>query len=209
MLLEEDPGPEAAGARIRAFIALAIDEPMRSRVSGALARLAPTMPEVRFVRAEPHVTLRFLGGCSPRSLDALRPHLKDAAAACPPSEAHLKGLGFFPPRGHPRILWLGIGIPEGIRHLQAACEAACVGAGFPAEARPFHAHLTLGRWRRPGGRPALPEVDLGVAWLKTLVLFESRLSSKRPEYAPLASYTLGGSHGGEGSDPRSTGSKNP
>ena len=65
-------------------------------------------------------------------------------------------------------------------------------AGFDPDARPFRAHVTLGRFRERARRPHLPEVDLGAALLDRLVLFRSELKPSGAVYTPLASFVLGG-----------------
>jgi two-component system chemotaxis sensor kinase CheA len=58
--------------------------------------------------------------------------------------------------GRPQTLWVGVGAGrEALEALAAGTERACEGHGFPREARPFHAHLTLGRVQSPVGREAL------------------------------------------------------
>ena len=63
-------------------------------------------------------------------------------------------------------------------------------AGFAPEARPFHPHLTLGRWKDRVRRPRLPEVDLGGCALDELVLFRSDTEPGGPVYTPLSRYPL-------------------
>ena len=179
-------------ARIRSFVALDLDPETRGRIAGLLADLRPVVPKVRWARAESlHVTVRFLGYASPAALVALQGPLAEAAARCPPAGALVHGLGTFPDRGSPRVIWLGIELPESVRTLQAACEQAAVRSGFPPEPRPFRAHLTLGRWAEPVRRPALPHVDLGRARLERLVLYRSDLRRGGSVYTPLAAFTLG------------------
>jgi 2'-5' RNA ligase len=183
-------------ARIRSFVALELDPETRARIAGLLADLRPVVARVRWARAELlHVTVRFLGYASPPALVALQGPLAEAAARCPPAHARVRGLGTFPDRGRPRVMWLGIEVPASVRALQAECERAAVQAGFPPEPRPFRAHLTLGRWTEPGPRPALPVVDLGRARLERLVLYRSDLRRGGPVYTPLAAFTLGGPTG--------------
>ncbi|HKC11173.1 MAG TPA: RNA 2',3'-cyclic phosphodiesterase, partial [Vicinamibacteria bacterium] len=147
---------------------------------------------VRFVRPEGiHLTLRFLGPTLPAQIQRLGPRLQRAAAACPPSEARVAGLGVFPPRGRPRVLWLGVSLPPPVLALQTACEEAAVGVGFPPETRPFRSHLTLGRWREGAPSPELPAADLGPVSLETLVLYRSELRREGALYTPLASFPLG------------------
>jgi 2'-5' RNA ligase len=96
----------------------------------------------------------------------------------------------FPERGRARVIWIGIGAPPSVLRLQEACERAAVAAGFDAEPRPFQPHLTLGRWRDPAPRPALPAIDLGPTALETLVLYRSQPGPKGSVYTPLESLPL-------------------
>lgn len=166
---------------------------MRSRVVETVAGLRRSLAGVRWVSTEGlHLTLRFLGPSPPTALAEMEPKLRRAAEACPPAEVRLTGLGLFPDRGSPRVLWLGVALPETVLALQSACEAAAVEAGFAPESRSFSSHLTLGRWRERVTRPELPEVDLGTARLETLVLFKSDLRPQGAVYIPLATFALGG-----------------
>jgi 2'-5' RNA ligase len=177
---------------VRAFVALEIDERLRVALGELQARLRPRLGGVRLVRPEGiHLTLRFLGESPPARLDALSPRLAAAAAACPACRARAAGIGTFPERGSPRVLWLGLDVPPPVLDLQVECERAARASGFEAERRPFRAHLTLGRWRERAPRPELPAPDLGETRLETLVLFESDLRPGGAAYTPLARFPLG------------------
>lgn len=178
---------------IRAFVALPLPDGVRRGVAGLIARLSPSLPDVRFVRDESvHVTLRFLGWTRADTLAAIEAPLALAAAACPPFEMAIRGLGTFPDRGSPRVLWLGLDLPAVAHRLQAACEKAAVVTGFEPEARAFHPHLTLGRWRGRTRRPALPDADLGSARASELILYRSDIRPAGSTYIPLAAFPLGG-----------------
>jgi 2'-5' RNA ligase len=187
-------------ARIRSFVALELDAPVRERLRGLIEQLRGQVPALRWTRPESlHVTVRFLGYADPSALVNLQGPLSEVAARCAPARAPLRGLGLFPPRGSPRVLWLGLEVPAGIAALQADCERAAIAAGFPPEPRPFRPHLTLGRWSAPAPRPRLPEADLGAARLDRLVLFRSDMRRGGSVYTPLAAFDLGvpGSPGAE------------
>jgi 2'-5' RNA ligase len=186
-----DASPRAKA--IRAFVAFPLAERVRRDVADVIRRLAPSLPDVRFVRDEGvHVTLRFLGWTEAERIAALEAPLRAAAAECPPFEMAVRGLGLFPERGSPRVLWLGLDLPAAALTLQRSCETAAVAAGFEPEMRPFHPHLTLGRWRDRARRPALPDVDLGRAPASELVLYRSDIRPSGSIYTPLAVFPLGG-----------------
>jgi 2'-5' RNA ligase len=177
---------------IRSFIALEIDEPMRSRIIDVIRDLRGRIRDVRWVGdAQIHMTLRFLGEALPAALERLKVLLAVATAGCPPQEVLFSELGVFPERGNPRVLWLGMSLPPALFTLQGACENAAIRSGFPPERRPFRPHLTLGRWRAPGRRPALPEIDLRHALLSRVVLYRSELSRSGAIYTPLHVFDLG------------------
>jgi len=183
----------AAPQAVRAFVALPVGERIRACVAETIESLRGGVVGIGWVSdAGVHLTLRFLGWASPDRLASLAEPLGRAAAACPASEAGFAGLGTFPERGSPRVLWLGVRLRPELEALQAACEAAARAAGFAPETRPFRAHVTLGRFRERARRPRLPEIDLGVALLDRLILFRSDLRPSGAVYTPLASFALGG-----------------
>jgi 2'-5' RNA ligase len=178
--------------RIRTFVALEIAEEMRARITSLQDELRDRVPEVRWTRPEGiHLTLRFLGSTTLGQVERLKPTLAEAAGACPAAEVAVAGLGTFPPRGAPRVLWLGLSMPEPFLALQAACERAAVAVGFPREERPFRAHLTLGRWRDRARRPELPATDLGATRVDALVHYRSKPGPGGSVYTPLARFPLG------------------
>jgi 2'-5' RNA ligase len=186
----------SAPSDVRAFVALELDARLHEAIGELQARLRPRLGAMRLVRPVGiHLTLRFLGPTSPAQVETLRPLLAAAAAACPPAEVRVCGLGTFPERGSPRVLWLGIEAPPPILDLQRACERAARAAGFEREERPFKAHLTLGRWRDRAPPPDLPATDLGKTRLETLVLFKSDLKPDGAVYTPLARHRLEGPGG--------------
>ena len=183
----------SAAASVRAFVALELDARAHAALAELQQRLAPGLGGCRLVRPEGiHLTLRFLGPSKPAQLEALTPPLSAAAIACPAFDAPVRGLGMFPDRGSPHVLWIGMEPPDAALELQRACERAARGARFEREERPFRAHLTLGRWRERAPRPALPEADLGTTRVESLVLFESELHKDGARYTPLARFRLGG-----------------
>ncbi len=182
----------SASGDVRAFVALDLDARLRESIGELQAGLRPRLGGIRLVRPEGiHLTLRFLGNTSPAQVETLQPLLSAAATGCPPVEARVAGLGAFPDRGSPRVLWLGLDVPPAVFDLQRACECAARAAGFEREERPFRAHLTLGRWRDRAPLPDLPSADLGVTRLDSLVLFKSDLRPDGAVHTPLARFGLG------------------
>jgi 2'-5' RNA ligase len=181
------------GNAIRAFLALEIPEESRRGIASLGEAISALLPGARFVAPEAvHLTLRFLGDSPPEALEELARGLEPLAARCPPTTAPVTGLGTFPPRGAPRVLWLGLDLPPAVRELQKGAERVAVRAGFAPERRAFVPHLTLARWREPSSAPRLPPPDLPPVRLERLVLFRSDLRPSGAVHTALRAYSLGG-----------------
>jgi 2'-5' RNA ligase len=199
---------------IRSFVALLLDERVREAVAAAVDRLRPLCSAVAWVPARNlHLTLQFLGDQSEERLAEAEAALAEAAAASPPLEMTLHGIGAFPGLERPRILWVGLarGALE-TRRLQAQVAEALSARGFPREERPWHPHLTIGRvhderrWRREASAPlraALAQAagtTFGTQRVAEVALMRSDLSPNGARYTVRSSATL---IGAENPSPRS------
>lgn len=191
---------------VRLFAAVEVPRPLKRKLAElqeALKKAAGRRADdVRFTDAEQiHVTLHFLGAVPEERVDDVKAALAAAAASCAPFALASKGAGGFPNQRRPRVLWAGIeGETWRLAALAKAVGERLAPIGYPPEARPFTAHLTLGRSRDPRGAPglagALAEVaafDAGLAWrVEELVLFQSHLSPKGATYEAIGRFPLGG-----------------
>ncbi|MEW6218436.1 MAG: RNA 2',3'-cyclic phosphodiesterase [Thermodesulfobacteriota bacterium] len=130
----------------RLFVAIDLPKAAKEELAG----LAQGLPGVHWVETEQlHLTLRFVGEVDDPMFRALRARLAEIQA--PAFSLGLTGLGTFPPRGTPRVLWVGLTpVPE-LFALQAQIEAMVQAGGLPAEERPFTPHITLARLRPEEG----------------------------------------------------------
>ena len=105
-------------------------------------------PEPGFVWTPPerlHLTLRFLGDTPASLLEPLRTALRRVGVA--PFVLPVAGVGVFPPRGRPRVLWCGVG--HGHPHLQQLrqrLDDGLLALGLPVDLRRFAPHFTLARF---------------------------------------------------------------
>ncbi len=191
-----DPYAGIPGRRI--FVAVPLPDDAREAIERLVARVraggAPGEREVRWVRLDGiHVTLRFLGPTlEPRIPDAAAA-IRATAAAVAPFEVALDGAGAFPGLVRPRALWIGIGDGAGrLAELAAQLGSELVARGWPADERPFRAHLTLARSDgvAAGARTAEGLIgaaaDLRVRWtVDRIALFESVTGGGPARYIPL------------------------
>jgi 2'-5' RNA ligase len=94
-----------------------------------------------------HITLRFLGQTDETRYERVLGTLSESELGAP-FTVRFSGLGAFPRPSRATVLWLGIDEGAGpLTVLADLCEEAARSAGFAAEERPFHPHLTLSRIR--------------------------------------------------------------
>jgi RNA 2',3'-cyclic 3'-phosphodiesterase len=150
-----------------------------------------------------HLTVKFLGDVDEGRLEAIAGALTGAVAGAGAFDARVEGLGAFPSAARPRVVWAGVtvGAPA-IGDLAGRVDEALAVLGFAREARPFSAHITLGRIRQPGRAPALSEALCGAAGrpfgrlgVSRVSLMRSELSPRGARYTELAAVGLGGAIG--------------
>ena len=179
---------------MRAFLAVALDESIRSDIGQFQDRLRPAGADVKWVAVDHlHLTLKFLGEIEPAWVEEIRRFMAEAAAGVAPFSFEVRGAGTFPPRGAPRVVWVGVEDPsESLRQVYRPLDQSLTALGIAREKRAFHPHITVGRVRRPKKAPALlerlrAEADqaFGTQHVQEIVLFQSRLSPAGPTYSIL------------------------
>jgi RNA 2',3'-cyclic 3'-phosphodiesterase len=179
---------------MRMFVAIELDDRIKSAFALRASARQGLGPAFKFVNLEQaHLTLVFLGEVASPQSDRIIAAMQQPIEDVHPFRMAFGGLGVFPPRGAPRVLWLGVS--EGEREviaLQRVVARRLEALGIQPEDRPFHPHLTLGRWRqsRPSDRPSLgadaQNASTAGMTVDRVTLFESRLSSKGPAHMALA-----------------------
>jgi 2'-5' RNA ligase len=136
---------------VRLFVALEPPEEVRRAIDERVAAERGRLPAANWVRPENlHLTLVFLGELpETRVLEAERALAAAAAACAPANEVTVAAAGGFPERGPIRVVWLGLEPVAELARIADALRAAARAAGLPFDAKPFRAHLTLARCRRP------------------------------------------------------------
>lgn len=102
-----------------------------------------------------HLTLRFLGNVRVDHRDAIEQAL--AAVRVQSFLLPLEGVGAFPPRPPPRVLWVGVGSGHPrLFQLRQQVDDALLHAGLTElDVRTFQPHLTLGRCGRDANPAAV------------------------------------------------------
>lgn len=178
---------------MRTFIAIEISPGVHKRLAEAQDRLRAARCAVKWVKPELiHLTLRFLGDIEDDALGGLEQLLASAVEEVDPFELTVSGLGAFPERGAPRVVWAGVQDAGSLTVLHSRIEAGVRRLGFEPDDHPFAPHLTVGRVKEPRGADALRALieagaatQFGSSPVRDLALMLSTLSPSGPTYTPL------------------------
>ncbi len=125
---------------MRLFIA--IDLP--KKIKDELALISFGLPQARWVKPEQiHLTLRFIGEVDGALFQELKSALESVTGNSFP--LYLKGLGCFPPRRAPQVLWVGIEESVELMALRKRVDSCLAKLGVAPEQRKFSPHITLAR----------------------------------------------------------------
>lgn len=185
--------------QVRVFVAVDLPAALQGRLGFLVERLQGLSGEARWVSGPHlHLTLRFLGELDVQRVPAVTSAVARVASQHAPFVLTLAGLGLFPPKGPPNVVWLGVAEGEAaLRSLQANVETELELAGFPPEERRFTPHLTLARlrgaeaaeWRRAisalGSEPVLS------FRVEAVHVMRSELTRRGPLYSTLSVVSLG------------------
>ena len=128
----------------RLFIAIDLPEEQKRRIGS----ISYGLPGTRWMAAEQtHLTLRFIGEVDDTSCRRIADALSEVRAD--PFPLQIKGIGHFPPRRTPRVLWLGLDQSEPLLQLQRRVEAKLQQSGLAPEGRKFSPHITIARFNNP------------------------------------------------------------
>ena len=183
---------------MRVFAALPLPAVASTAILGAFSEERRLAPKVRWVDAEGmHLTLHFFGEIPDDAVPGFGPLFNEPGLRRPPIVSQLGHVGFFPPSGNPRVLWIGLqkGVDE-MREFFAAFtdklgplrQPGGPLSGWSPDVRGFMPHVTVAR---AGSTP------LGTHWADVVkvpqqgflitecVLFQSVLGTGRARYVPL------------------------
>lgn len=160
-----------------------------------VGRLAPHARLTWVPKERLHFTVRFVGAVDaarvPAFCEALAPRLRQA-----PFDALVGGVGVFPDRRPPRVIWAGLrsgAIEMAALAREVNARLVPLAGADPEELRP---HLTLARVKEPHGLRAatllagLETATLGVTRVEAVTLFESRQTGGALQYVPLLRTSL-------------------
>lgn len=151
-----------------------------------------------------HLTLRFMGDVAATRVEELDSAIRLVCVRYPPLAMRAEAVGFFPERGFPRVVWVGIKDQAGrLRELQDAIQEATLGFSSESPEHHFTGHVTLGRIkdiRRPQAEAltkavgGLVRTRFGCWTAPTVEIVRSVLSPTGATHTTLSELPLGSSY---------------
>jgi 2'-5' RNA ligase len=159
---------------------VAIDPPDSAK--RVLVDLDPKIPGARWVEeGQMHLTLGFFGDV-PEDVDlTLRGKL--SAIEFGAFFLPIAGVGTFPPKGPPKIIWIGVGAAHPhLFQIYKRVQEAALAAGLEPELRAWHPHITLARCRDVSAQAVRKflksnvDLDAGMIRVESFHLYSSKLT---------------------------------
>ncbi len=166
----------------RLFAAIELPESIKH----VLVDLDPKIRDVRWVDTEQmHLTLGFFGSV-PEDVDL---KLREKLCLIHAFFLPIAGVGTFPPKDSPKIIWVGVG--RGHPHLfqlHKRVSDAAVAVGLEPDLRPWHPHITLARCRNVSSHlvrrflKSNVDLDAGLVRVESFHLYSSKLGPAGPAH---------------------------
>jgi 2'-5' RNA ligase len=194
---------------MRLFVALDINDAIRTRIARFLDGVRGLAPDARWVRPESlHVTLKFIGEQSDAQVEEIRRAL--TAIEADSFEMNFRGYGFFPTARAPRVFWIGIEADSKLTSLAGSVDSKLASLTISKEEHAYNPHLTLARGSGGSGSPRkqkgdhpnrsfqrlqeklapLAAPEFGTMTLREFFLFQSQLSPSGSKYTKLSGFSL-------------------
>ena len=175
---------------MRAFIAVDVEP------TGVMLRFMEAVRKagrVKMVERENlHLTLKFLGEVSEATVEEIGAVVGKCVSGRRAFDISFRGYGFFPPRGRPRVVWIGVESPDFIE-LARDVDDALSEMGYERE-RSYVPHLTVARVKGHFIPGAIPErfakMNFGTQRVECVKLKKSRLTPTGPIYSDIAVFHL-------------------
>lgn len=172
----------------RLFYALRVPAEVSAPLAEAQTKLRGNWRAVR--PDQMHVTLSYLPAVLPERVEDLKRLGTRLAAELPPLDLRLRGTGYFPNEGSPRV-WFVKAEAEGLGELAAALREGVAELGLETDDLAFKPHITLARKKGPA--PRIPPLLFDLGWTAPAVtLYRSILRKTGPIYEVQSTFRLRG-----------------
>lgn len=186
---------------MRAFLAIEIDDEIKTVLSGMIDKLASAGSGISWVKpAQMHLTLWFFDELREEELEKIISAIDGAVRGVSPFQLEIRKTGTFGSGGHPKVFWCGFGGDiAALTALYAKIETNFKEIGIKGDDKPFRPHLTLGR-NKSGSKQervavllrGLSDYRVGGFMAGRITLFRSELQREGAVHTPLKHFPLEG-----------------
>ncbi|MEL7832520.1 RNA 2',3'-cyclic phosphodiesterase [Fodinibius sp. Rm-B-1B1-1] len=176
---------------MRLFIAIPISDAVKQKIGD----LQQPIEGIRWQENEQmHLTLKFVGEADMQLKKSLQKRLDEIEH--PTFTIDLKGFGYFPERGRPKVLWIGLRENSSLRVLQQKVEQKCQAVGIAPEDRPYKPHVTMARVQGASKRTVNAFINehkkftVRDMMINQFVLYKSKLQPDGAQHSRLQTFLL-------------------
>ena len=183
---------------VRTFVAFDTPVEIRESMSSLQSELKRSNADVRWESlGKLHATIKFLGDVDERNLPKIIAKIEQSVSNAPPFTITYSGIGAFPDKRHPRVIWIGCETSDStLLKMKNELDAALQPYGIPIEERAFHPHITLGRVKSANGINDLLSMLENLTFeprstkVDRIVVMKSTLKPQGSEYSLLTTIPL-------------------
>jgi 2'-5' RNA ligase len=184
---------------LRLFIAIETPTIIIPKIAAIRDQLRTSGADVKWEPDEKlHATLKFLGNANGDLLPDFVYYLRGVAQEAPRLTVRYKGIGCFPNKSAPRVVWIGMDdLDNNLIPLQKKVDSGFARFGFEKEDRTFHPHVTLGRVKGHRQLDSLLRMTESTTFesepveLQEITLVRSDLRQSGSIYTTLNTFPLG------------------
>ena len=120
---------------VRSFIAIEIPEEIKLSIQKTITQVKDNYREISWTKSSAyHLTLKFLGEVDENLIKPIGDRLEEIAEKYTSFSLTVSGLGMFPNKNNPRVLWAGLKLEDDeLLHLQKDIESGLAQLGFEKE----------------------------------------------------------------------------
>ncbi|PMP67378.1 MAG: RNA 2',3'-cyclic phosphodiesterase [Thermodesulfobacterium geofontis] len=183
---------------VRAFLAIDLPQELKKELFSLGKTISYESLKLKWVEEENlHLTIRFFGNISENLVEKIYKKCKEVCKEIDPFELRLSSAGYFPFKGTPRVIWIGIeALSNNLFKLNDLLKKALKPLKLKENGEKFHPHITLLRVKEKTDPSALKsffeelkkeaeKLEGKSFFVREIIIFKSELSPAGPKYTPL------------------------
>lgn len=175
----------------RLFLGIPVSEEIKKKIKSLANLLKKTGADFSFVQ-EPHFTIKFLGDVDESKIEEIKKKIDEIKQL--PFSIHLNRVGVFPNLDRINVIWIGVEMSPLTNLIKETNKRLNYLRKDNHEEIP---HLTIARVKSGKNKGKLKAVleklkdkDFGEMIIEKIILYESKLKPKGPEYTELFRITF-------------------